>query len=118
MPEAVPQFAASVQDAGKAPLTCGDLPPYTRSLLRIKVPVVVTLAEKRLKLGCIIELGPGSIIRFDKSCNEKLDLEVGNQAVACGEAVNVGDKFGLRITAMTPPDERFSPVTGDGEKKT
>ena len=100
------------------PLTSGDLPPYTRSLLRIKVPVVVTLAEKRQKLSRIVELGPGSIIQFDKSCEEMLDLEVGNQAVACGEAVKVGDKFGLRITAMVLPDERFSPVTGKDAKKT
>jgi len=94
------------------PLTSDDLPPYTRSLLRIKVPVVVALAEKRQKLSRIIELGPGSIIQFDKSCEEMLDLEVGSQAVACGEAVKVGDKFGLRITAMRLPDERFSRVTG------
>ena len=99
------------------PITSGDLPPYTRSLLRIKVPVVVTLAEKRQKLSRIVELGPGSIIQFDKSCEEMLELEVGNQAVAAGEAVKVGDKFGLRITAMVLPDERFSPVTGKDVKK-
>lgn len=98
------------------PLTSGDLPPYTRSLLRIKVPVVVTLAEKRQKLSRIVELGPGSIIQFDKSCEEMLDLEVGNQAVASGEAVKVGDKFGLRITAIVMPEERFSPVTGGKAK--
>jgi flagellar motor switch/type III secretory pathway protein FliN len=99
------------------PLTSGDLPPYTRSLLRIKVPVVVTLAEKRQPLNRIVELGPGSIIQFDKSCEEMLDLEVGNQAVASGEAVKVGDKFGLRITAMVLPDERFSAVTVKDAKK-
>ena len=99
------------------PLTSADLPPYTRSLLRIKVPVVVTLAEKRQKLSRIIELGPGSIIQFDKSCEKMLDLEIGNQAVASGEAVKFGDKFGLRITAMVLPDERFSPVTGKDVKK-
>ncbi|MGA2253214.1 MAG: FliM/FliN family flagellar motor switch protein [Thermoguttaceae bacterium] len=98
-------------------LTSGDLPPYTRSLLRIKVPVVVTLAEKRQKLSRIVELGPGSIIQFDKSCEEMLDLEVGNQAVASGEAVKVGDKFGLRIIAMVMPDERFTPVTSKDAKK-
>jgi flagellar motor switch protein FliN/FliY len=91
-------------------LTSRDLPPYTRSLLRIRVPVVVTLAEKRQKLSRIIELGPGSIIQFDKSCEEMLELEVGNRPVATGEAVKVGDKFGLRITAIALPDERFNPV--------
>ena len=99
------------------PLTSSDLPPYTRSLLRIKVPVVVTLAQKRQKLNRIIELGPGSIIQFDKSCEEMLDLEVGDQAVACGEAVKVGDKFGLRITAMVLPDKRFSPVPGNAPRE-
>jgi flagellar motor switch/type III secretory pathway protein FliN len=124
-PDGQPSVAAAESHAPKAlfgqpkhkemptlPLTSGDLPPYTRSLLRIKVPVVVTLAEKRQKLSRIIELGPGSIIQFEKSCEEMLDLEVGSQAVACGEAVKVGDKFGLRITAMVLPEERFSPVTG------
>ena len=102
------------QSKRKAPptlsLSSRDLPPYTRSLLRIKVPVVVTLAEKRQALSRIVELGPGAIIQFDKSCEQMLDLEVGNQAVACGEAVKVGDKFGLRITAISLPDERFKPV--------
>jgi flagellar motor switch protein FliN len=97
-------------------LTSRDLPSYTRSLLRIKVPVIVTLAEKRQKLSRIIELGPGAIIQFDKSCEEMLDLAVGNQALARGEAVKVGDRFGLRITAMLRPDERFSPVTGNDAK--
>lgn len=88
-------------------LSSRDLPPYARSLLRIEVPVVVTLAQKRQPLGRIIEIGPGSIIQFEKSCEEMLDLSVGNRLIASGEAVKVGDKFGLRITTITPPDERF-----------
>ncbi len=90
----------------------GDLPPYTRSLLRIRVPVVVTLARKRQALGKIVELGPGSIIQFDKSCEELLELSVGDHPVASGEAVKVGDKFGLRILTMTLPGERFQAVAG------
>jgi flagellar motor switch protein FliN/FliY len=94
------------------PATIEDLPNYCRSLLRIKVPVVVTLAEKKQALSQIMELGPGSIIQFEKSCNEMLDLGVGGRSVAKGEAVKVGDKFGLRISAITPPGERFVPVKG------
>ncbi len=86
------------------------LPNYTRSLLRIKVPVVVTLADKRQPLRKVVELGPGSIIQFDKSCEEMLELKVGDHPVATGEAVKVGDKFGLRITSMILPDERFNVV--------
>ena len=88
-----------------------NLPPYSHSLLKIKVPVVVTLAQKRQPIGRIVELGPGSIIQFEKSCEEMLDLDIGERHVARGEAVKVGDKFGLRITSMVLPDERFEPVT-------
>jgi flagellar motor switch/type III secretory pathway protein FliN len=89
-----------------------DLPDYTRSLLRVKVPVVVNLARKRQPLSQILDLGPGSIIHFDKSCDKMLDLDVGGHPVATGEAVKVGDKFGLRLNSMILPDERFRPVTG------
>lgn len=95
------------------PSSIKDLPLYTRSLLRIRVPVVVTLAEKRQRLDRILELGPGSIIQFDKSCEEMLDLEVGGRRLARGEAVKVGDKFGLRINSMVLPEERFKPVRKD-----
>ncbi len=92
------------------PATVDNLPPYARSLLRIKVPVVVTLARKRQPLGRVVELGPGSIIQFEKSCEEMLELDVGGRPVATGEAVKVGDKFGLRINAVVLPEERFLPV--------
>jgi flagellar motor switch protein FliN len=94
----------------KSSHSVSDLPIYSRSLLRIQVPVVVTLAQKRQPLGRVIELGPGSIIHFDKSCEEMLDLEVGGLPVAHGEAVKVGDKFGLRITSIILPGERFQPL--------
>jgi flagellar motor switch protein FliN/FliY len=88
------------------------LPIYTRSLLHIEVPVVVTLAAKKQAVGQILELGPGSIIHFDKSCDEMLDLSVGEHRIAQGEAVKVGDKFGLRVTSLILPEERFRPVPG------
>jgi hypothetical protein len=92
------------------PASAGDLPPYSRSLLRIKVPVIVTLARKRQPLSRILELGPGAIIQFDKSCDAMLELDVATRSVALGEAVKVGDKFGLRISSITLPEERFAPM--------
>jgi flagellar motor switch/type III secretory pathway protein FliN len=88
------------------------LPNYSRSLLKIKVPVMVTLANKKQPISKIVELVPGSIIQFNKSCDEMLELEVGGQPIAHGECVKVGDKFGLRLTSLTMPDERFQPVAG------
>ena len=83
---------------------------YAQSLLKVDVAVVVTLASKKESVSCIVDLTPGGIIQFDKSCDEMLDLEISDQAIAVGEAVKVGDKFGLRITSMVLPDEQFKIV--------
>ena len=93
------------------------LPPYTKSLLKIRVPVVVRLASTKQPVRRIIELGPGSIIQFAKRCDETLNLEIGGQDVAEGEAVKVGDKFGLRITSVILPEEKFIAVRGSREKR-
>jgi flagellar motor switch/type III secretory pathway protein FliN len=83
------------------------LPVYSRSLLKIKVPVRVTLASTKLPVRKIVELSPGTLIQFPKLCEEALDLEVGQRPVARGEAVKIGEKFGLRITSIVLPGERF-----------
>ena len=92
------------------PLSFESLPAFSRSLLRIKVPVMVTLAAKKQPVNKIVELLPGSIIQFNKSCEEMLELEVSGQPIALGECVKVGDKFGLRVTSLILPGERFENV--------
>lgn len=87
------------------------LPPYARSLLRIKVPAIVTLASTRQPLQRLLQLGPGSIIQFNKPSDAPLTVEISNTTVALGEAVKVGDKYGVWITSMVLPDERFVPLT-------
>jgi flagellar motor switch protein FliN/FliY len=84
---------------------------YSHSLLKVQVPVTVTLAAKKQPIGRIIELVPGSIIQFDKPCDEMLEMEVAGQPIAQGECVKVGDKFGLRITSMILPGESFHSLT-------
>ena len=91
-----------------------SLPKYMQSLLKIEIPVSVELASKKEPVSRILELSPGSIIQFKKSCDQMLDLAAGNQQIAVGEAVKVGDRFGLRITSIVMPDERFRAITEAG----
>lgn len=119
-PAAVPQVAAA-QAVGKPPIppavsaaeevALETLPIYTRSLLKIKVSVVVNLAKRKQPIAKIIRLSPGSILQFDKSCEEHLEIEVGGELIARGEAVKVGDKFGVRVVSIIMPSERFMPVS-------
>jgi flagellar motor switch protein FliN/FliY len=60
----------------------------------------VTLASQRKSIEEITELGPGSIVKFNKTCDQPLELLIGGQPVALGEVVKVGDKFGLRISGL------------------
>jgi flagellar motor switch protein FliN/FliY len=85
-------------------------PPYLQSLLQIQVPLSVTLVSKRQPLQRILELGPGSIVPFDKPCTEPLTLEVAGESIAQGEVVKVGDKFGLRLTSLVLPAARLRAV--------
>jgi flagellar motor switch protein FliN/FliY len=86
------------------------LPAYSRSLLRVRVPVVVTLATTRRPVSSVVQLAPGAILQFSKPCDEPLTLSVGGCEVAVGETVKVGEKFGLRITSMLMPQEKFERV--------
>ena len=122
---AVPPSSSSVSGTSRHPLpratvppvapsgrslSLRDLPPYSKSLLRVRIPVAVTLARKKHPLAKILDLAPGSIIHFDKSCEELLELEAAGYPLALGEAVKVGEKFGLRVLRIRLPDERIVPV--------
>ncbi|HWB55173.1 MAG TPA: FliM/FliN family flagellar motor C-terminal domain-containing protein [Tepidisphaeraceae bacterium] len=67
-------------------------------ILRLQVPVIVKLAERSLTLSEVMRLGTGAIIEFFKSSDEPLELLINNKAIGTGEAVKVGENFGLKIT--------------------
>lgn len=70
---------------------------YSRAVLAITTPVSVTLACKKFPLERIVNLVPGSMLTFEAHCDEPLRLEAGGKAIALGETIKIGDKFGLRI---------------------
>lgn len=106
-PHSAPGEAKSRPLAQSSGRSTRVFPILTRSLLRIRLPLEVTLARTRKPLLELLQLCPGAIIQFDKSCEEPLDLSINGHVIARGEAVKVGDKFGLRILEMTPPPERY-----------
>jgi flagellar motor switch protein FliN/FliY len=69
-------------------------------ILRLNVPVIVKLAERKLSLSEVLRLGTGAIIEFSKRSDEPLELLINNKAVAVGETVKVGENFGLRLTQI------------------
>ncbi|MEQ1825149.1 MAG: FliM/FliN family flagellar motor C-terminal domain-containing protein [Pirellula sp.] len=83
---------------------------FWKSLLKIRTNLAVILAHQELPVEQILQFVPGVMIQFDKPCDTPLTLEIDGHAIAGGEVVKVGDKFGLRITEIHHEDERWIPL--------
>ena len=81
-------------------------PSSVRRLLRLKVPVIVRLANRMMPVSRIRRLSAGAIIEFSKSVEHDLSLHVRNHLIGRGTAVKIGEYFGLRVTAIDSPAER------------
>ena len=66
-------------------------------VLKLPVTISVHLANRQMELKQLMGLSPGSLLTFNKRCDELLELYVNNRRFARGEAVKVGEKFGLKI---------------------
>lgn len=73
------------------------MPDDLGPILRLRVPLIVRLSERKMKLREVLALAPGTIIELPKSAEEPLDLLVNNVRIGGGTAVKVGENFGLRI---------------------
>lgn len=81
-------------------------------LRHLPVEISVRLAEKKIELGQLLSLTPGSLITFTKSCEDLLDLYVSNTLYCRGEAVKIGEKFGLKINELGVPPAREERIVG------
>jgi flagellar motor switch protein FliN/FliY len=67
----------------------------------------VELGRRHLSIADVLQLSPGSTVEFSKSADEPLDIRVNGQLVARGEAVVIGDRYGVRVTEVLSPSERL-----------
>ena len=73
--------------------TVGEL----QRILRLHVPVIVKLAERKFSMSEVLRVQPGAILEFGKSSEEPLELMINNKTIAVGDAVKVGENFGIKI---------------------
>ena len=81
-------------------------------ILKIHVPVIVRLGERRISLNEVIGLAQGAILELGKSSDASLDLLVNNKVIGEGEAVKVGEHFGLRVTNIGSIRDRVGALGG------
>lgn len=99
-PDPAPEPAAtqSAQKAAAAPaaaMSSGHNP--LNRITKLPVQAIVKLASKKIEMNQLLSICPGSLITFDKACEDPLEMYINNQVYCLGEAVKIGENFGLKI---------------------
>lgn len=112
-PEPAPSASAS---DGSLPRPAPAHPAASRReldrILRLSLPLAVKLAEQQMPVERVLETNVGVIIEFDRSFDAELDLVIGDCHIGTGQAVKVGENFGLRITRIGNLDEKIKALGG------
>lgn len=101
-----------IAGTGSKPSSIAVDPEISR-ILGISVPVSVALAQRELSIESILAIAPGTILEFDVPSSSELTLYVGNQPVGRGEAVKVGENFGLRLTRIGTVRDRIDAMSSN-----
>ena len=81
-------------------LPAGDL----ARVMDVKVEVTVELGRRRMSIAEVLNLSPNAVLEFFKKAEDPLDVRVNGRLVARGEAVIMGDRYGVRIVEVIQPN--------------
>lgn len=76
-------------------------------LYDVPLQISVEVGRSKILLRDLLKMGEGYVIELDKLAGEPLDLYVNSRLIARGEAVMVGDKFGIRLTDVISTADRI-----------
>ena len=103
----VPKIVAAARAAAPMPEGAGASEGNMGMVLDIPVQISVELGRKKVPIKQILELKPGSVVELDSVAGESIDVLVNGHLIAQGEMVVVNGKFGIRLTDVLTPSERF-----------
>lgn len=76
-------------------------------ILDIPVTLSMEIGQTRISINELLKLSKDSVIELQRMADEPMDVLVNGTLVAHGEAVVVGDRFGIRLTDVISPQERL-----------
>lgn len=75
-------------------------------LYDVPLQISVEIGRCKILLKDLLSMSEGYVIELEKLAGEPLDLYVNSRLIAHGEAVLVGDKFGIRLTDVVSKIDR------------
>ena len=71
----------------------------------VAIPIRVEVAKSELAVEEILNWQAGTVIAFNKIVGEPIDIYLSDRLSARGEVVVVNNRYGIRISEITRPDE-------------
>jgi flagellar motor switch protein FliN/FliY len=75
-------------------------------ILDLPLVIHVELGHKRMRVTDLLQISVGSVIELDTAAGAPLGIYANQTLIAQGEAVVVGEKYGVRVTEILTPGER------------
>ncbi|MDB2684091.1 flagellar motor switch protein FliN [Alphaproteobacteria bacterium] len=75
-------------------------------LENVEVKLTVEVGSTELKIRDLLRLNEGSVVELERLAGDPLDILANGVKIAKGEVVMVGERFGIRFTEVTNPENR------------
>ena len=69
----------------------------------VEVEVTLEIGRKKMKIADLLKVTAGQTLELEKSAGEPLEILVNGRVIGRGEAIVIGDRYGLRITEIVDP---------------
>ena len=66
----------------------------------VEVEITLEIGRRRMTIAEVLQLGAGQTVQLDKAAGEPIDIYINGRLLGRGEAVVVGDRYGVRITEL------------------
>ena len=69
--------------------------------------IIAEIGRTQISVQKVLNLKKGNLVEFNKIVGEPMDVVVGGRLMARGEIVVVNERYGVRISEVTRPDEKI-----------
>ena len=79
----------------------------TKFIEDVPLLIIAEIVRTQISVQKVLNLKKGNLVEFNKIVGEPMDVVVGGRLMARGEIVVVNERYGVRISEVTRPDEKI-----------
>jgi flagellar motor switch protein FliN/FliY len=83
-------------------------------ILDLPLVIHVELGHRRMRVSDLLQIAIGSVLELDTAAGAPLGIYANQTLIAQGEAVVVGEHYGVRVTEIITPSERVKKLGEHG----